>query len=104
MHNTSYTWTAVIKQTWTQRPSQTNPSAAEQCRGRGVPVWGLGFSAGGNSLGISKGSDCKFCRTSLLVCMVLGHTGDGTKLYWEGGSCVIVGEGATCQQYNGEHK
>lgn len=38
MHNTSYIWTAVTKQTWTQRPSQTNP-LAEPCGGRGEPVW-----------------------------------------------------------------
>lgn len=43
MHNTSCLWTAVTKQTWTRRPSQTNSFSAVQRRVEGGSSWGTGF-------------------------------------------------------------
>lgn len=40
MHNTSSIWTAVTKQTWTQKPSQTNAFSTVQCRVQGGFVLG----------------------------------------------------------------
>lgn len=50
MHNTSSVWTAVTKQTWTQKPSQANSLSSAQSRGGDGFVWGTwDLSAGERS-------------------------------------------------------
>ena len=66
MHNTSYIWTAVSKQTWTQSPSQTNPSLAEPGWGRGGLIWRAEISSLGMSLQLSEDTDYACCSLSFL--------------------------------------
>lgn len=67
MHNTSYIWTAVTKQAWTQSPSQTNPSLAETGGGRGGLIWRAEISSQGISLQLSEDTDYKRCSMSLFM-------------------------------------
>lgn len=73
MRNTTYIGTAVAKQTWTQRLSQTILLLQSHI-GEELGLFGeLRFAAGVNSLKLSVGADCMCYSMSSLVYVVLGQ-------------------------------
>ena len=97
MHNTSYIWTAVTKQTWAQRPSQTNP-VAKPCGGRREPVWRTEVFISGDFTQLSEDTVYMCCYMSLFVYVVPGHIEDRKELCWKGRSCDAVEKRARCQK------